>query len=130
MAASRASVAKAAAAKTGTTRASAAAKPVVIPTADFVISEEELAELVRPFVAQIGAATITLRSVNTFTLEDLQEISTLSDESPLEALIRIAADDESADALRTMGLVILQRTMEAWFASVQASRGESDSSTS
>ena len=130
MAASRASVAKATAAKTGTTRASAAAKPVVIPAADFVISEEELAELVRPFVAQIGAATIVLRSVNAFNLTDLEEISTLADEDPLEALIRVADDDESADALRAMGVVILQRLMEAWFASVQASRGESDSSTS
>lgn len=123
----RASAAK----KPATARARAAGKPdVVIAVPDFVISEEELAELVRPFVAQIGASTVTLRSVNAFNLTDLEEISTLSDEDPLEALIRVADDDESAGALRTMGVVILQRLMEAWFASVQASRGESDSSTS
>ena len=123
----RASAAK----KPAATRARTAAKPdVVIAVPDFVISEEELAELVRPFVAQIGASTVTLRSVNAFNLTDLEEISTLSDTDPLEALIRVADDDESAGALRTMGVVILQRLMEAWFASVQASRGESDSSTS
>lgn len=120
MAASRASVAKATAAK----------PDVVIATPDFVISTDELNELVRPFVAQVGEKILTLRSVNTFSLPEMAEIAELSDDDPAAVMQTISDDDETREFFEGAGAVIIMRIMEAWFASVQASRGESDSSTS
>ena len=98
---------------------------------DLAIGDDELDELERPFVVQVGSrGTISLKSSLGFSLDDFYKAADLADQDPREVIDLLAADEASAAALRATGRGVLERVLKAWFASVGVEPGESAGSES
>jgi len=107
------------------------ARKAAAPAPDLVITDEEIAELEAPWRVEVGSrGTITLKSSNSFSLDDFYTVADKADEDPRQVVDLITYDTESAELLRRSGRGILERILTGWFGAIGVRPGESDSSES
>ncbi len=97
---------------------------------DLEITDDELAEWEKPFIARVAGTVIALKNVNAFSLDDYFALAEQADEDPRPVLSTICADPESETRLRRVGQKALTKILKVWFASAGVTPGESDGSES
>lgn len=103
-------------------------KPEGVVVPDFVITEADIAEYVKPFAVDYGGKVLTLKSVKSLAIDDLLEVGRIAEGNVLEALTMVSADDDTLAILKGMPHPLLFRVFAAWEASGDLEPGESDGS--
>lgn len=93
-----------------------------------VISADEVDDLLKPYVVEVAGDVIALKSKDSFTIDDYGDVVDMAAEDIAKAVGVIAADEESADKLRKLGISLLRRILDGWIAATGVTPGESESS--
>lgn len=97
---------------------------------DLEISADEIIELEKPFVVNVGGQVIALKGSGSFSLDDYTSVTGVIEADPVKAIDLVAYDEASADALRAAGHKVLQKILVGWFKTEGLTPGEPDSSES
>ena len=98
----------------------------VVP--DFIITEEEIAEVVKPFAVDYGGRAIVLRSGSSLSIDDVLAVDKIAEDSIVDALDFVAVDEFTKTTVRAMPHPLLVKVFEAWSATVELAAGEADGS--
>lgn len=95
---------------------------------DLVISEEEIADFVKPFAVDYGGQSLVLKSPTSLSLDDIFDVGKVAEDNVLKALEMVAGDEFTGKTLKAMPHPLLFKVFSAWEASGDVAAGESDGS--
>lgn len=89
-----------------------------------VITSDEMADILKPYVFQLGDEAFALKSPNSFSVDDYGSIVDLASEDVTKVLNLVAFDERTEKRLGRLGLGVLSRVITGWQSSINMTPGE------
>lgn len=90
-----------------------------------VITNDEMADILKPYVFQLGDEQYALKSPNSFSVDDFGDINDLASDDVTRVLGLVAFDERTEEKLSVTGLGVLTLVINGWRDAIAVKPGES-----
>ena len=90
-----------------------------------VITADEMTDILKPYVFQLGDDVWAMKSPNSFSVDDYGDILDMAADDVTKVLNLVAFDARTEEHLGTLGLGVLTRVINGWRAAIDMTPGES-----
>ena len=94
-------------------------------TPALVITADEMTDILKPYVFQLGDEQYALKSPNSFSVDDFGDINDLASDDVTKVLGLVAFDERTEEKLSTTGLGVLTLVINGWRDAIEVKPGES-----